>query len=181
MHEVEARGPEGAIPVYKISKNVWRIKIDGAPDQIDFERHLTPFGLRVVPGWKRAQGDGLPPGGQIGIDVRDKPGRAIVSRVRVDTPAARAGVYVGDEIIAINGHRAWTEEGPRERFMERRSGQKISITLARHGMLREVELVLAPWPADQYRVEKVDSPSIEAMELLRGWLGEDLGTLGVQG
>ncbi len=148
-------------------------------EEIDFERHLAPFGLRLVAGWKRSVDGGPPPGGQIGIDVRDVPGRAIVSRVRVDTPAARAGLYVGDEIIAINGHRAWTEEGLRERFMERRSGQMIRITLARGGMLRDVELVLAPWPPDQFRVEPVEDPSEEARARLRGWLGDDLGSLGI--
>jgi predicted metalloprotease with PDZ domain len=147
--------------------------------EIDFAQHLRPFGLRVIPGWKRGSDGGPPTGGQVGIDVREEPGKAIVSRVRSSTPAAEAGLYVGDEIIAVDGHRAWTETGLRERLVEREVGQKVRFSLARRGILREVELVLAPWPPDQYEVSLVENPSTEQLERLRAWLGDDLSSLEV--
>ncbi len=145
--------------------------------EIDFASHLRPFGLRVVPGWKRGKDGGPPTGGQVGIDVREEPGKAIVSRVRSATPASEAGLYVGDEIIAVDGHRAWTEAGLRERLVEREVGKKVRFTLARRGILREVELVLAPWPPDRYDVVLVDEPTAAEWGRLRAWLGNDLSSL----
>ena len=43
VHEVEARGPQGPIPVYKISKNVWQMEIEGSPEQI--ELHYLVYGF----------------------------------------------------------------------------------------------------------------------------------------
>lgn len=147
--------------------------------EIDFATPLEVFGLRVVPSWKRSQNDGPPSGGQVGIDVIEEAGKAIVSRVRVDTPAAREGLYVGDEIIAVDGHRCSTEAGLRERFTERTPDQQVTITLARRGIMREVSMVLDPWPPDRFTLMPVESPTATQLEHLRAWLGEDLSSIGL--
>jgi serine protease Do len=56
---------------------------------------------------------------------------AFVEAVQPDTPASRAGVQVGDIIVAIAGEPVESSQGVLERLLEHSPGDRVSVTVVR--------------------------------------------------
>lgn len=145
-------------------------------DEIDFAAFIAPFGLRLEPGWKRGEEGELPSGGRLGLEADSVEGRLVVRLVWRDTAAASGGVYAGDEIVAIDGHRCTSADQLHRRLAEREVGQEVKVLLCREGLVEEVLVVLGAWPEDKFTIQLSTSPTEPEVELLRGWLG-DLSSL----
>ncbi len=64
----------------------------------------------------------------------------VVARVQPDSAAAAAGIETGDRFLSIDGHPMATFEDVR-RYVSPRPGQRISVTLERHGHPVTLDLV----------------------------------------
>ena len=69
----------------------------------------------------------------------------VVVDVAAESPAARAGVAIGDVVTAIDGHGAGSIglSDARERLRVPSAGTRVRLDLARDGGARSVEITLA--------------------------------------
>ncbi len=99
--------------------------------------HFKPFGFIKA-------GDLGSAGFEIDLAAEDK---ASISKVDPDSPASKAGLQPGDEIVAVNGQSLATSKGETAtELLFGKTGDKINVTVQRGQDDPTVELVLAPRP-----------------------------------
>ncbi len=138
--------------------------------------------------WLGIQMQGLNPRLQQFWKVPQESG-VIVSRVMADSPAQKAGLQVGDVILAVNGQpltapRDEASEQLRNMIRSLSPGERVHLKVFRQGKLLSLTGLLTPAPkslglADRFQVEKL---GIEIRELTRDVLYQQnlpLGTRGV--
>jgi len=79
----------------------------------------------------------------------DRVAGAIVSSVESGSPAAKAGVEVGDVVRGVNGHPVENANDLRNRISSMTPGSAVELDLVRDGHERHVEATLAEMPSDQ--------------------------------
>jgi predicted metalloprotease with PDZ domain len=118
-------------------------------------------------GTPRKAEEGRPPAGWLGIDLA--PGAKLaVATVREGSPAHRAGLYAGDELVAEGGFRVdrarlW------DRLCERGPGGKVRLAVFRRDELLDVEVTLAPAPEDSVWLEPVPDASAAQRAAFEAW------------
>jgi len=97
---------------------------------------------------------GLSPGG---LDVEDKSGHVVVSYLDRDAPAVRAGLVVGDSILAVDGqpignvvdwlaHRMnFVADRPIPIGVER-DGRRLDLTMTLHGTIGRTTVLVCESP-----------------------------------
>jgi S1-C subfamily serine protease len=73
-----------------------------------------------------------------------------VTKVYAETPAAAAGIRVGDVLIAIGGVRLGDEEEMPKLATIMKPGERVAFTIAREGVERVVEVGLVRMPDDVF-------------------------------
>jgi predicted metalloprotease with PDZ domain len=130
-------------------------------EEIDYDRYLGYAGLRLAA--RPSEGGGA----YLGIKTRKEDGRMIVSQVIAGSPAYTYGINVNDELIAIDGIRA--DDAYADRLAERQPASIVTITVARDGILREIDVILAEPPPTAYQVERIAEPSPAQRAVYEGW------------
>ena len=142
--------------------------VDG-PFDPDFDEIFAPFGLRLT-----TSGSGAP---YFGLQFRGS--ELTISSVLRDSPAMRAGLSPGDELLALDGLRvrranwaslvrnAWSGEG-----------QTICVLIARRGRILERVVQPDAHPIETWRVEPVGDATPEQERLREAWLGPRSLSLG---
>ena len=139
----------------------WNSAIEGT-DELDYSEALEMFGLR----FRR----GLPSGrAWTGLITRTDNGRLLVSQVRRETPAYEAGFNVDDEILAIDDFRVRPEQFT-ARLGNYRSGDRITVLVARREQLRRIEVTLGSEPASEWRLEVAPTTTDLQETSRRRWL-----------
>ncbi|TVQ90260.1 MAG: M61 family peptidase [Deltaproteobacteria bacterium] len=119
--------------------------------ELDYAPALELYGLRFA---HSEPND--PEIGQIGIQVSG----GQITRITRGSPAWGADVIVGDELIAIDGHRL--KGSVRDLLRGKPPGQQVELLLSRRDRLRKVRLGLAA-PTDQsFTLEPRPDASLEA-------------------
>ena len=72
-----------------------------------------------------------------GLTLKDSEGAALIQRVRRESPGQRAGLVVGDELLAINGYRVRSSS---ELPVLLEKQKCVSVTFARRSLLKETQL-----------------------------------------
>lgn len=93
----------------------------------------------------------VPGNGWIGLAVAESrtPGRWIVAEVVPDSPAAVAGIRVGDDVRAINGTVLQSADDVAHSLTAIAPGQPVSVAIARDEAITDVRLTAVPRPAPQ--------------------------------
>jgi len=99
---------------------------------------------------------------------RGKP--AAVRNVVPGSPAWRAGISYGDELLAVGGARVDAASAPR-RLQDAAPGARLRIALFRRDVLREATLVVGRNPERRFSFEPDPRPTPQARAIRRGWLG----------
>jgi serine protease Do len=107
-------------------------------------------GGKLVRPWLGA--DGQPVGGDIADSLGlDRPGGVLVNRLVAQAPAARAGLRIGDVVVAVNGRDVLDVQGLRYRIATLAVGDTARLTVVRDGAVRDVDVVLEAPPDDPPR------------------------------
>lgn len=77
-------------------------------------------------------------------------GKVVVTEVAVNSPAAKAGVAVGDELLAVNGLvlAGVTQEAWKANRQSLKPGDEVVYVLKRNGERLELTLTMIAFPAD---------------------------------
>ncbi|HEX6850401.1 MAG TPA: PDZ domain-containing protein [Candidatus Polarisedimenticolaceae bacterium] len=128
-------------------------------DELDLAQGLAYAGLVPEWGWRRPV-DGRSPA-WLGASFRKEGERTLVATSRSDGPAHAAGLYPGDELLALDGRRV-DETSLAARLAERKPGDVVTLTAFRRDELVDVPVRLAAAPKDQLRI--VPSPRPDALQ-----------------
>jgi len=79
----------------------------------------------------------------LGISIVDNDGRVRVVAILPGSPAARAGLQVGDEIRYVDDQRIRTAEGLTDEVGEKQAGSNVELSIRRNGERRTVQARLA--------------------------------------
>jgi predicted metalloprotease with PDZ domain len=104
-----------------------------------------------------------------GLRLKTEHGRLKVSVVLAGGPGEAAGIYAGDELIALDGVRI-DEERLKARMAERQPGQTVVFSLFRRDDLLHVPLQLAEAPPDTLTITPVEAPTDEQTRQREAWL-----------
>jgi predicted metalloprotease with PDZ domain len=140
-------------------------------EELDYARGFALAGLRLDWRHSNAQQNGEAPAWH-GLKLKSEGGKLKVTAVRSDGPAYTAGIYAGDEIIALDGVRV-DEARLAARLSERKPGDSATLSLFRRDDLLQVSLTLAPAPPDTLAIVAVDDPTDEQRSLRAAWLGAE--------
>ena len=113
--------------------------------ELDYDAALAHAGLSVA--WSRPTEKDGERSGWIGCTTRAEGRALIVASVRSDSPAEAAGLYAGDELLALDGQRVDASRLAL-RLAERPPGATVRATVFRRDELLEIPVVLAEAPAE---------------------------------
>lgn len=146
-------------------------------DELDYGV-LSHVGLEVRFRVRESPGDkgGTParskesrPKGWLGATARPS---GTLSSVLEDSPAMAAGLYVDDEVVAVDGFKV--DGGSLiSRCEDTSPGQTVRLTLFRRDRLRTVDVCLGEKPADGAYLLKVEHPTAQQKAAWAAWSGVD--------
>lgn len=137
--------------------------------ELDYDQGLGYAGLRLEWGYRKAQ-HGAPPA-WLGLRFKTEGGRTLVASIRSDSPAYSAGIYAGDELLALDGWRV-NEMLLRDRIAERTPGATVTLSVFRHDALLHIPVTLAEAPYDTLKLVRVNQPDTLQEQIYRSWLGQ---------
>ena len=133
-------------------------------DPIDYAPFFEPVGLRLMNANANAQDAYL--GVAVGLNPTN--GRQTVTSVRRESSAEKAGLNVGDEILAIDSVRV--TEDVNKLMTSFKAGNSFKILVNRGGLLRELAVTLARLPLVAYRLEALPNQTEKQKALYGKWL-----------
>lgn len=136
--------------------------------ELDYDQAFAYAGLRLE--WSHsAQTDNASPA-WLGLRLKREGGRTLVASTRTDGPAYTAGIYAGDELLALDHFRI-DDKALTTRLEERAPGDTVTLTLFRRDELLHIPVTLAAAPPDKLRLTRIDTPSEQQELLYQSWLG----------
>ena len=138
-------------------------------DELDLDAFARLAGLSFGPKPKPPD-DTSEESGYLGVKCEDAAGAARVRVVYSDTPARRAGLSPGDELVALNGSKL-TYAGLDKALATVPPGSPVDLTLFRRGFLRHVMLTTGKPPPEKYVFLPVEGADERARRVYESWLG----------
>lgn len=143
------------------SLEAWFTAYIRGTDPLDYEGHLHPFGLTL-------KAEVTNPTPYLGIQCKEG---SLIASVDQGSPAQRAGLWAGDELVALDGFKV-TGATLTERLRGYQPGQWVTLMAFQQEHLRMFTLQLDPPRPDHYRMEPVEDPTPAQQDLLARWLGD---------
>jgi predicted metalloprotease with PDZ domain len=134
-------------------------------DEIDAAPLLRRVGLHV----EVSSGDEDAPSVWLGVNTKEERGALVVSAALEGGPGAVAGLYAGDELVALDGFRL-DAAGLKDRLAARAAGDVVTLTVFRRDELRTIPVTLAARPADKHEVLPVEDPTDAERAAYTAWL-----------
>ncbi|MFL5355216.1 M61 family metallopeptidase [Archangium sp.] len=114
----------------------------------------------------RVKGDSKPKA-WLGVTTK---GSATIATVLDGSPAQEAGLYVDDELVALDGWKV-DAAGLLARTEDKSPGETVRLTVFRRDRLVEVLVALGQKPADAVWLARVDKPTDAQKAAYQAWLG----------
>jgi len=132
-------------------------------EDLPWESALSSAGLVLIPR------DSVPKP-WFGLKTRQEGTRLFAQEVYSGSPAYRAGVNVGDELIAVDGHKVGIET---LRLVAEGAalGTTVELALFRGDLLRRFQVTLDQSAPQEYVVRRTEHPSKAQQQVFEGWLG----------
>lgn len=107
----------------------------------------------------------------LGIETEERSGRLHARFVERDSPAEKAGIAPGDELLAIDLERIETSEQWNKRLVGVPAGQSVRVDLFHQGLLRNTTVTAESPRPDNYQLVAVAQPTDAQKAAFHEWLG----------
>jgi len=134
-------------------------------EELPFNQFLAPFGLVLQP-----EVDGIP---YLGLSLKTEQGREMVKLVESGSPAQKAGIDAGDELLAIAGWRVSADQLG-DRLRDYQPGDTVPFAWFHQDQLCIRSLVLESPRPSRYQLVPVNQPSAIQAQNFLGWLGASI-------
>lgn len=156
----------------------WLERTVATAEELDYQEALDWLGLRFTIDRSRDGGDDpeearKEPAGWLGIETELQKSRLVVTAVKRGMPAYKAGVNVGDEILAIGDYRVPPESWA-ERLKAYRPGERATLLVARRERLTRLPIVFGEKPARRWKLEVEPKATPDQKTHLAAWLRSHL-------
>ncbi len=138
-------------------------------DELPFDEFLAPFGLQLQ--------SIANPKPYIGLRCKTEHGRERVTFVEAGSPAQRAGIDGGDELVAMDGIRIAPGQLD-DRIQDYQPHDVVELTIFHQDQLRTCAVTVAPSRCDRYQIVAMANPSPAQAQNFQGWLGVPLTAIG---
>ncbi|MES2388738.1 MAG: PDZ domain-containing protein [Bacteroidota bacterium] len=128
----------------------------------DYKKYLAYVGLDML-NTNESRQDAW-----IGAGSRADAGRLTVTSVSRNSPAWTQGLYVNDEIIAVDNVRAAGDLG--QLLAGKKPGDKIKVLISRGGFIETLDITLARNPNVNFRISNASGATAEQVALRKKWL-----------
>lgn len=126
-------------------------------------KQLVQYGqIRI--GWLGLDGQSVEAEMAATFGITGSPSGVIISSVAPESPAARAGVQIGDVVLKLNGIVQRNIRDLRRYTAEAEPGEKVKLDILRDGKQIALELISAPFP-DQAALKGRSGASMETVSL----------------
>ena len=142
----------------------FRLYINGT-QELDYNRFLQPFGLQLE---VKPPQDSPP---YLGITAKADNGRSTIKSVTMGSPAQLAGIWAGDELVAIAGYKV-TANTLNERLKSYHPGQTVTVTVFQREELKTVSVTLADPLPEKHSLVPLPDVTGEQRQRCIDWLGE---------
>ena len=142
--------------------------IDGGTEELPFDEYLAGFGLRLQ---SNGENGDRPP--HLGVTVKTEHGREMIKFVEVDSPAQRAGMSAGNELLAIDGLRVGADQ-LNDRLKDYQADDVIEAAFFDQDELQVRSVTLLEPRPSQYQVVAIENPSSIQQQNFQNWLGVPL-------
>lgn len=148
------------------AREIFESRVRGRED-VDYDRYLGYAGLKLG-----AKDECAGEKGFLGVRLGTDGGKTVVKTVLAGSPAEMMGLAVNDEVIGVGGMRVGQD---RLSFHvgAMKPGAKLGLTIARNGMLMEIEGQVGARPAFEFRVQPLAGADERQKALFKGWLLAD--------
>nr|WP_160054025.1 PDZ domain-containing protein [Shewanella litoralis] len=144
----------------------WWQKFVNQPFSLEFDTLLAQAGLVTTYGDKpKTQVD-------TGIGLSGLHGDLVLATVAKNSPAWKAGLTAGDELLAVNDLKV-TADAFAKRFDDFKPGDKVKLTVFSNDRLKEVSMVLGEQPKGELSIQALESVTTEQKAFFKAWLGID--------
>jgi predicted metalloprotease with PDZ domain len=109
------------------------------------------------------------PSGWLGVATRDDGRAIVVTSVRSNGPAEAAGLYAGDELLAIDRQRVDAARLT-ARLAETPPGTTVTMSVFRRDELLEIPVALGEAPAETVTIVPIEGANAQQAALREGWL-----------
>ncbi len=147
----------------------WQICLHST-EELPLNQYLEPFGLKIQ---ANGNAEAIP---FLGLTAKTENGNTIVKFVETGSPAQKAGIDPGDELLAIEGIRVNAEQLP-ERLKDYQPSDSISVSLFHQDQLRTVSVILGEPRPNSYKLVPVKNPTMQQSNNFQSWLGVPLQTV----
>ncbi len=144
-------------------KNWWNKNIF-SPAEFNFDKMLDRAGLKFA---KQKKADKTL---WTGFNHTNKKGLINISKVEKNSPAWKAGLTTGDQLLAINDYKV-TAENYNQWLKQFKKDDEIKLTLFRNDQLINKKLTLGLINKKPRKIELVKSPSKKQKAFFKAWLG----------
>jgi predicted metalloprotease with PDZ domain len=144
----------------------WESAVEGT-SELDYTEALDAFGLRFRPAAQQPADRASRP--WLGVTTRNDNGRLVITQVQRGSPADVAGLNVDDEILAIDEFRVRVDR-LENRLDQYRSGDKVSVLVARREQLVRIPTTFGVEPQKAWRLELNPSATEAQRRVFDGWL-----------
>jgi predicted metalloprotease with PDZ domain len=139
----------------------WHLYFDGT-EELPIQSYLEPFGLEL-----QAKVSDLP---YLGCTVATEQGRTVLKAIASYSPAQKAGLDSGDELLALNGVRV-SAESFNARLKDFEPGDVVELTVFHHDDLWTYPITLGEPQAEQFTVSAIEQPTPSQTANRVAWLG----------
>ncbi|MGI0131804.1 MAG: M61 family metallopeptidase [Thermoplasmata archaeon] len=138
-------------------------------DEVDFSRFSRYAGLAFGPKEKGPDAADDPVPGHFGFEYRSQDGNVRLKSVLDGSPARRAGLTAGDEIVALNGAKV-THDAFAKALEANPPGTEVAVTYFRRGWLREATVTMGEPPPEKFAFTALAEPTPLATKVYESWL-----------
>jgi predicted metalloprotease with PDZ domain len=153
---------EIAGPAHAREIRAWMGRALETTAELDYTDAMAWFGLRMTP-------PAAAPRAYLGVTTRTENGKTIITGIRRGSPAAAAGMSLGDEIAAINGEPLAAGQLT-QRLEGMAPASKVTLTITRGGATRTMNIVLATDPGHGWQLSALPVPTRPQSQHLDAWL-----------
>jgi predicted metalloprotease with PDZ domain len=138
-------------------------------DEVDFAAFARHAGLSFGPKEKPPEPGDDAEAGYLGVDIENAMGLTRLRTVREGSPARRAGLSPGDEVVALDGAKVTFDDFAKalKRFP---AGSSVDVALFRRGWLLHVPVTTGKGLAEKFQFEMVSDPTPLEQQIYQSWL-----------